>query len=229
MITWAIVPVKPLVRAKSRLADVLTSQERENLSFKMLFRTIEVLKSCQAIDDVLVISRDTRVLAMVRTVDVHTVQESGQPELNDALTRATSLLQSWGVEATLVIPADIPLISEEDIEQIVHLGRYRGSVVASPDMAENGTNALFIHPPGLIEFAYGEGSFHRHVNATREVDAILHVYESDRIRLDVDTPEDLIQYSELAQRLGEDVIDYTQQLKEAEILENPILNGDHHG
>jgi 2-phospho-L-lactate guanylyltransferase (CobY/MobA/RfbA family) len=102
-------------------------------------------------------------------------------------------------------------------------------VVASPDFTKNGTNALLIHPPGLIQYAYGNGSFHRHVSAAREANAILHVYESDRIKLDVDTSEDLIQYGFLANGMGENVIDYTLPLREGEILENPILNGGHHG
>lgn len=229
MITWAIVPVKPLVRAKSRLADVLTPPERENLSLKILTRTLQLLKECDAITDTLVISRDTRVLAMARDLDVHTVQESGQPELNDALSRATSLLQTWGVEATLVLPADIPLLATEDIEEIVNMGRYRGSVVIAPDFDNDGTNALLMHPPGIIPYNYGNGSFPRHKASAKEAGAILHLYEHDRVKLDVDTPDNLNHYQMMAARLGEEAIDYTQPLEEHDLFDDPIPNGGPNG
>lgn len=214
MITWAIVPVKPLIRAKSRLADVLSPKERENLSVKMLLRTLTVLKSTPAINNVLVISRDTQVLSLARDQGVHTVQESGQPELNNALTRASTLLQSWGVEATLVLPADLPLLSRDDLERIIAFGKYSGTVVISPDSVEDGTNALFLYPPSLIEYQYGNGSFQRHIEATKQEQAILHIYESERIRLDVDTPNDLIYYQMMAAKLGESAIDYTTSIDE---------------
>ncbi|MCI0711992.1 MAG: 2-phospho-L-lactate guanylyltransferase [Chloroflexi bacterium] len=214
MITWAIVPVKPLIRAKSRLADVLSPKERENLSVKMLLRTLTVLKSTPDINNVLVISRDTQVLSLARVQGVHTVQESGQPELNNALARASTLLQSWGVEATLVLPADLPLLCREDLERIIAYGKYSGTVVISPDSVEDGTNALFLYPPSLIDYQYGNGSFQRHIDAAKQEQAILHIYESERIQLDVDTPNDLIYYQMMAAKLGESAIDYTTSLDE---------------
>lgn len=221
MITWAVVPVKPLIRAKSRLAGVLSIDERRNLSLKMLTRNLEILKSTSAIAEVLVISRDTQVLSIARDLDAHTVQESGQPELNQALTRATRLLQTWGVQATLVLPADIPLLCNEDIEEIVHLGRYSGSIVIASDFNEDGTNALLMHPPALIPYSYGEGSFKRHIQAAKDANAILHIYESDRLKLDLDTPDDLLQYQEMATHFGETTIDYTTSYEdEPELFEN---------
>lgn len=208
MITWAIVPVKPLIRAKSRLADILTPKERETLSLKMLTRNLKILKTCKAITNTLVISRDTHVLALARSLGVHTVQESGHPELNDALTRASSLLQGWGVEATLVLPADLPLLDAEEINHMVELGHFSGSVVIAPDDQEDGTNALLLHPPNIIEYAYGEGSYQRHTDAARQAAAILHIYETDRMKLDIDTPDDLVYYQMMAAKLGETYIQF---------------------
>lgn len=226
MITWAIVPVKPLIRAKSRLADVLTPKERENLSMKMLLRTLRVLKASPHINNVLVISRDTQVLSIARDEGVHTVQESGQPELNNALARASNLLVNWGVEATLVLPADLPLINSKDIEAIVKMGQYNGSVVIAGDSDDDGTNALLMHPPDLIDYAYGEGSYGRHIQAAREEGAILHIYESERVELDVDTPNDLIYYQMMAAKLGEPALDYTKSIdEEIELVPDGGSNG----
>ncbi len=205
---WTIMPVKPLVRAKSRLADVLSPEQREKFALNMLLRHIQLLKSIPAIDGILVISRDTKVLSVAREQGVNTVQESGQPKLNTALTRATDLLRAWHVEATLVLPTDIPLLAVEDVEQILHLGRYTGTVVVAPDAQRNGTNALLMNPPGIIEYSYGEGSFDRHVSRAELAGVKLHIYESERIAMDVDTSEDLEQYLILAEKYGEPILDY---------------------
>ncbi len=199
---WTIMPVKPLVRAKSRLADVLTPDQREKLALQMMVHNIELLNTIPSIAGILVISRDTKVLSVAREYGVNTVQESGQPELNQALLRATELLRSWAVDALLILPTDIPLLDVEDIEEILHLGRFPGTVVIAPDYERNGTNALLVNPPGVIRYGYGEGSFARHVSYAELAGVTCHVYESERVALDVDTPTDLERYVELADEYG---------------------------
>ena len=206
---WTIMPVKPLLRAKSRLSGVLSPTEREKLALNMLVRNVELLKSIPSVLGTLVISRDTKLLSIVRDLGgIHTVQESGQPELNSALLRATDLLRSWGAEAVLILPTDIPLVTAEDIEQIVHLGRLRDTVVIAPDSQKNGTNALLVHPPGIIQYSYGEGSYARHITFAELAGLNVQVYESERIAVDVDTPSDLLLYERLAAKYGVPVIDY---------------------
>ena len=107
---WVIIPVKPLRLAKSRLAKVLTPEEREIFSETMLRHILEVVQSVPQITGTLVISRDNHALTLAREYGAKTVQESGTPELNDALLRATSIIASWRSEALLVLPADLPLI-----------------------------------------------------------------------------------------------------------------------
>jgi 2-phospho-L-lactate guanylyltransferase len=88
MNVWAIVPVKPLSRAKSRLSEALLPEQREQLATELLARTVRLLVPLTQIRGVLVISRDTKALALVRELGANTVQESGAPELNNALLRA---------------------------------------------------------------------------------------------------------------------------------------------
>ena len=82
MSVWAIVPVKPLSRAKSRLSGELLPEQREQLATELLARTVRLLVPLTQIRGVLVISRDTKALALVRELGANTVQESGAPELN---------------------------------------------------------------------------------------------------------------------------------------------------
>ncbi|MGQ9849367.1 MAG: 2-phospho-L-lactate guanylyltransferase [Aggregatilineaceae bacterium] len=207
MSVWAIVPVKPLNRAKSRLADVLLPEQREALATALLLRTVHLLLPLSHIQGVLVISRDSKALAMVRDLGAQTVQESGAPELNNALLRATQALKLWGAEAALIVPADIPLLSEEEVATVVDMGRFHHSVVLVPDRNECGTNLLFVRPPGLIPYAFGENSFNRHKSYARDAGATVFVHRSERAALDLDTAQDLLRYVELAKALGEPIIE----------------------
>ena len=84
MSLWAIIPVKPLRRGKSRLAGVLSEDERTELNRSMLVNTIKTLKAVPEIDMILVVSRDPAALALARDYEARTVLEDGSPELNTA-------------------------------------------------------------------------------------------------------------------------------------------------
>lgn len=205
MNVWAIVPVKPLSRAKSRLADALSPAQREQFAADLLMRTVGLL--LPLVDGVLVISRDSKALSMVRDLGAQTVQESGAPELNNAIYRATQVLKVRRADAVLVVPADLPLLSSADVEEVVSLGQYYQSVVIAPDRHEVGTNLLLVRPPGLIEYAYGETSFTEHQQLATAAGAHLHIYYSERAGLDIDTPDDLVRYHDLTKLLDEPIID----------------------
>lgn len=197
MSVWAIIPVKPLTRAKSRLQTVLSPEQRQQLAEQMMLHVITTVKAVPQVHGVLVISRDTKALAMARELGTHTVVESGNPELNNALMRATQVVAGWGGRAVVVLPADIPLIAVEDVVSLCELGETDNTVVIATDSDEDGTNALFIRPPGLIPYAYGMGSFRRHISLAEEAGATIKVYNSERLQLDIDVPADLEFYRRL--------------------------------
>jgi len=194
---WAIIPVKPFNRAKSRLAKVLSPEQRESLAIHMFRHSVQLLAGIRRFAGVIVVSRDTKALAIARDYGVNTVQESGAPELNAALLRASHVVNGLGAEGVFVMPADVPFVTTDDIEQILYLGRYNQSVVIVPDRIKDGTNSLLVTPPGLIPFAFGVGSFERHMLLAKTAQATVHVYESSRMALDIDTPPDLDKYKEL--------------------------------
>ncbi len=207
MKTWIIMPVKPLLRAKSRLSAVLTPAQREKLATLMLMRNLQLLKDLPNVAGILVVSRDTKVLAVARDYGVTTVQESGQPELNPALLRATDFLKTLNAKAVLILPTDLPLLAAEDVHNIIELGSYSGTVVIAPDQEKDGTNALLVNPPGAITYHYGPASFARH-RAAAELEGLdLKIYESPRVAVDIDTPEDLLTYRELAQHYNMPMLD----------------------
>lgn len=197
MSIWAIIPVKPLNRAKSRLSHVLSPEERQQLAEMMFRRVLEVVRTVPQIMGTLVVSRDSKAIGIARDYGARTVQESGTPELNLALMRATQVIMRWKVTATLILPADLPLIAGEDIAGMIEMGQADRSVVIATDKHEDGTNAMLLRPPGLIEYAYGPGSYRRHIELARAAGAIVKTYHSERLSLDIDMPDDLKSYREL--------------------------------
>jgi 2-phospho-L-lactate guanylyltransferase len=193
---WAIVPLKPLSRTKSRLSPVLSQAQREKLSEQIFVNTLITLKKVKGIGGVLVVSRDSAALALARQYEVQTVQESGAPELNDALTRATEAVRLWNAQGVLIVPADIPLLRVRDFEAMLELSSGGPEIVIAPDRHGQGTNALLVRPPSLIPYRYGRASFPRHIAEAEAVGAAVQVYRSFSLGLDLDTPLDLEAYRE---------------------------------
>lgn len=191
MTLWAIVPVKPLRRGKSRLAEVLSEEERLGLNSQLLIHTIDTLKEIPEIEQVLVVSRDQSALSLARSHGARTVQENGAPELNVALTRATIVAKQYATRGVLIIPSDLPMISKEDVSVMLDMVKDPPVVVVAPDRKKEGTNALLVCPVGLIEYDYGPNSFERHCLAAEAAGARLEICELSSLALDMDVPEDL--------------------------------------
>jgi 2-phospho-L-lactate/phosphoenolpyruvate guanylyltransferase len=197
MCLWAIVPVKPLRRAKSRLAEVLTCEQREQLNFDMLKRTLKALSEVPEIGKVLVVSSDMSALALARDYNARTLLEDGHTKLNTALTRATTLAQAYATSGTMVIPADLPLINSADIQAFIAMSQHSPEVVIAPDRLNLGTNGLLVSPTGLIQYAFGPSSFQRHSAQAYKVGARVEIYRSTAFALDIDTPYDLAIFRQL--------------------------------
>jgi 2-phospho-L-lactate guanylyltransferase len=191
MTLWAIVPVKPLRRGKSRLAGALSEDERTELNRNLLQNTLKTLSELKELEEVLVISRDPAALTIARNYGARTVREDGQPELNTALKRATVVAQVYATRGVLVLPADLPLIAREDVQTLIDRAVDPPVIVIAPDRHETGTNALLISPSGLIEYDFGENSFQRHCERAKKAGARLEIVNLPSLGLDLDLPEDL--------------------------------------
>ncbi|MCE9647816.1 MAG: 2-phospho-L-lactate guanylyltransferase [Chloroflexi bacterium] len=191
MSLWAIVPVKPLRRGKSRLAGILTEDERAALNQELLERTLKTLSTLKELNQVLVVSRDPHALTIARNHGAKTVQEDGQPHLNTALTRATVVAQVHATQGVLILPADLPLLTADDVLALIDRAAKPPVVVIAPDRHGRGTNALLMVPAGQIEYDFGEDSFQRHCDRAIKSGARLEIVELPTLALDLDLPEDL--------------------------------------
>ena len=196
MTLWAIVPVKPLRVGKSRLSGVLSQEERADLNRRLLDHTLQTLTAVPEIEQVLVTSRDPAALALAREHGARTVQEHGAPQLNKALTRATVVVKNYNTRAVLIVPADLPLLTIQDVYAMLERAEKPPVVVVAPDRHRHGTNALLVYPIGLIDYVFGENSFERHCAAAEACGARLEIVDLPSLALDMDLPEDLDEVSQ---------------------------------
>jgi 2-phospho-L-lactate/phosphoenolpyruvate guanylyltransferase len=188
---WAIIPIKPLRCGKSRLSTVLTNQERENLNHNLLIHSINCLKQVVSIDQILVISHDPVALSYSRGYGVRTIQENRNTNINYALRKATRAAIAFSASSILIIPADLPLMTPDDIDGLISKSNSAMQIIISPDRKMYGTNALYISPPGILDYDFGEWSFKKHIEQAERKKIKVEIYNNERLGFDLDLPEDL--------------------------------------
>lgn len=191
MSLWAIVPVKSLRTGKSRLSGVLTDEERSALNQDLLIKTLVCLKTIQNIDQILVISYDPEALSKARELDVMTVQEGSKTNINNALRRATVAARAYNASKAIIIPADLPFINKEEVEDFLAQEGEPPEIIISSDRHSEGTNALFINPIGILEYNFGPWSFRKHIEQAERKKIKVKIKNMESLTFDLDVPEDL--------------------------------------
>jgi 2-phospho-L-lactate guanylyltransferase len=184
----AIMPVKRLDVAKSRLSGVLDAADRSALMLAMISDVLMNLRRCEGIARVVVVTddREVRHRAIAEGADVFADHDSGTHS-------AAALRGIAGIAAptdrVLLAPADCPLVRVEELDDL--LLSPQPPVVIVPDRHGAGTNALLLDPPDVIDPAFGDGSRVRHEQLAAAAGVRCAVRVLPSLALDVDTPDDL--------------------------------------
>jgi len=189
MSTFAVVPVKTLLKSKTRLSNFFTFEERTRFTLAMLEDVLNALKSSN-VSKTVVVSSDLTVERFAKNFGMTFLKET-QQGLNQAINQATKWCVRNAAEWVLVLPADVPLITSKDINQLVKLA-LNNSVVISPSR-NGGTNALLETPPGVIPPRFGPDSFKKHICEALAKHAQTKIYVSSNVMLDIDSEKDLEQ------------------------------------
>ena len=209
----ALVPVRGLEGAKSRLGEALDAEERRALVERLLARTVVAATGTPAVVEVIAISPDPDVLALARTLGARAIAQQGSG-LNAALDIGRAAAVAADADAVLVVPGDLPAVTANELGRIVNSARAHaasGSVAGpraggtpgvtgtSPrrlvalvtDRAGTGTNVLLVAPPDAIDFHFGVDSRAVHATAAHAAGAA-YLEIAGPLDLDLDTPEDLL-------------------------------------
>lgn len=194
MSIWAVIPVKSLSHAKSRLAPALSTDGRADLARRLLLGTLDAAQSCSALTGVVVVSADPEVrrLAAARGLSAYPDPPASDADhLNAAVALGCRRVAALGALAALVLPIDLPHVSSHVIAQFVWRAG-DAAVSVAPDGAGTGTNALLLRPPLAITPAFGPDSFARHGALARERGLLPTTVALPALAFDLDTPHDLL-------------------------------------
>jgi len=203
---WLIIPVKSLRESKSRLANVLTGDQRRELTSHLLSRTIEVGCQVNSIQRILVVTPDPEVELLTRSQEVTVILEEERRGLNSALAQSRDFAGHYA-DWILILPCDLPFISVDDIERLLVplLGpntesprtiseQNLGLMVICPDLHEDGTNALLLSKAGDFTFRFGENSFQKHLLEASNRGLKAARVHPEGIRFDLDSEDDWFEY-----------------------------------
>jgi 2-phospho-L-lactate guanylyltransferase len=160
---WAIVPVKPLSQAKSRLAPVLAPDERAALSRCMLRDVLVALTTAPELAGVALLAPPGMAVELAAEFGCREIGEDRALGFDANLERAAARLAGAGAATVVIVPADLPTLTAADVGAL--LAAHAGGVTVAEAAADGGTNALVMTPPAAGRCRFGPDSARRHVEA----------------------------------------------------------------
>lgn len=210
----ALIPVKDLDLAKSRLAPHLSRQQRVTLVLDMLQHVVQTLHMSGEFERIYVVSADPRVLQLVQDWDAQPLRETQQGH-NPALQEAAHTIveyAAWQQDMVtayhaqdqwlsahvasmhnlglLTISADLPLLAREDIILLLQAAKNAQVVLASSSDG-TGTNALLTRPPLALPYLFGPNSLSAYIQAAQQAGISYTLVQNAHLALDIDTLADL--------------------------------------
>ena len=187
MTVTAVLPFRSIDSAKSRMAPLLSEEERREFSARLLERTLLALGRAASLSSVILVSPDPLARALARSGG-HEALDDGGVELNAAIALGVRRAATSGASAVLILPVDLAEISAVNIDAL--LSGWSGSkpgLLASPD---GGTSALLVPLPSTFTPQFGANSAAAHHNELSRNGAEVERLSSP-LAADLDTPNDL--------------------------------------
>lgn len=187
----AVIAVKSLDQAKSRLADRLRPEHRARLVLAMLADTVTATAAVGEVVSVTVVTPDPEVADLARALGAEVHPEPRGPHaggLNTALAATAAALRgAHGPIDLLALQADLPALRPEELSDMLAAAP-RGLRSIVVDHEGSGTAALVVRDPvAALDPRFGPGSARSHI----EAGAVDLTGDWPGLRLDVDTAADL--------------------------------------
>ncbi len=182
---YAIIPVTTFKNAKTRLSPFLSEDEREKLLKVMLHDVTDTLK--KYVDKIFIISRDKDVLSYAESLNVNTILENDNSNLNKALTQAMKLCKGK-TRKIIIVPSDIPLIGKTNIQILIDASKNLDFIIVP---SKGGGTNMIIMKPMAIHTKFEGLSYKKHLQVAERKKLNPQVHDSFFMALDVNTTEDL--------------------------------------
>lgn len=187
----AVIFLQRLADAKSRLKAILSPLERAAFAQDMLLQVIDAARGASGVDEVVLVTPEPEIAAILGRRDVRLIHETQPEGLNAAALYAAAELAEAGRSRALFLPADLPRIRSADIDAVIEAQARSAADVIVPSADGSGTNALIVELPPRFPLAFGPDSFNRHLANAALWNRRLVVHRCANIGVDIDRPEDL--------------------------------------
>lgn len=182
---YAIIPVSKFKNAKTRLSPFLSDEERENLLKVMLQDVTDTLK--KHVDRIFIISRDEDVLNYAKKLNLDTILEDENSNLNKALKQAMKYCKGKA-RKIIIVPSDVPLIGKTNVQMLIDASKSLDFIIVP---SKGGGTNMIIMKPMAIHTRFEGFSYKEHVQAAERKKLNPQVHDSFFMALDVNTAEDL--------------------------------------
>lgn len=190
----ALIPMKPLHLAKSRLSTRLHSGHRAALALGMFAGVVKAAFNSK-VAEIWVVGGDFKASERSRYPGIRWLDDPGLG-LNDALSEAMKLADDAGF-ASLYLPADLPFLKSGDIDAMVETSEGGAKLAFAPAQSDGGTNAMLVPASSGFRPLLGEDSFRRHQQVAGDMGIPYGLCNSSGFDLDLDTPTDLTRCEEI--------------------------------
>ncbi|PBC85283.1 2-phospho-L-lactate guanylyltransferase [Streptomyces sp. 2224.1] len=187
---WSlVVPLKPLLQAKSRLSRAAGEEFRPRLALAFALDTVTAALACKDVRDVAVVTDDRVAGERLAALGARIVPDTPAGGLNAALAHGAGAVRARRPGAAVAaLNADLPALRPAELEQVLHSASLFPRAFLA-DAADIGTTLLTATSGVELEPAFGGASRARHLaSGAREI--ITSTVPS--VRRDVDTGEDLL-------------------------------------
>jgi 2-phospho-L-lactate/phosphoenolpyruvate guanylyltransferase len=188
---WAVVPVKQLSLAKSRLSPAFSPQVRQELAFAMLEDVLAALAKVAALAGIIVATLDDDVARLARSFGAQICSEAADEGHTKTVMAAGARLARQGRGGMLTMPGDIPAVTAAEIASVLREHGTAPAFSIVPAHDRRGSNAIVMTPPLCVPLAFGNDSFTPHLAAARRLGIEPRIVEAAGIALDIDSPEDI--------------------------------------
>jgi len=149
MSTYVLIPIKPLVESKTRLAPFFNQEERSSFVKALMRDLASELSQSKYVKQTIICTRDPKVRSLAATLGFHCISESKKArELEDFIDQLISVALVNGAKIAVNTSIDLPLFSASALDKMIEMSEPR--CVVFTIWREGGVSTLLRRPPDVV-------------------------------------------------------------------------------
>ena len=190
---WAVIPVKQISQAKQRLSPFLSTEERRDFFSAMLEDVLSIMVKIDFFKKIILATNCPHAISIAVRHGITHFQTGPDDGLNQAAGETVNHLLENGIRDMFLIPGDIPLITEEEINSVLKAHPSAPSLTIIPSRDKLGSNCILLSPPSRMPLKFGPDSYFRHLEIAQTNGLKINPMVFPGFGLDIDEPKDLFE------------------------------------